>query len=64
MSYFLFLQSECNGKVTDPRAEILKLGNRGMSKNRMMNQTKRPRGIDLPPGGLEFSEVHFGIAGS
>lgn len=64
MSYFLFLQSEYNGKITDPRAEILKLGNSGMSENITMNQTQRPRGMDLPPRGLEFSEVDFGIADS
>lgn len=64
MSYFLFLQYEYNGKITDPRAEILKLGNSGMSENIMMNQTKRPRAMDLPPRGLEFSEVNLGITDS
>lgn len=37
MSYFLFLQYEYNGKKVDPGAEILKLGNSGMSKSTIMN---------------------------
>lgn len=47
-------------KKIDPRAEILKLGNNGMSKNTVMNYSKGPRGMDLPSRGLGLSEVHFG----